>query len=82
MSEDIERHVVRKFDICQRLGKGVSLCQCFLSDAVDRVSQAKSHVIVPLNLLLIFRYVIELFLEGVWSCVEGCREEVEGSSSA
>lgn len=24
MSEDIERHVVRKFEICQRLGKGVS----------------------------------------------------------
>ena len=23
MSEDIERHVVRKFEICQRLGKGV-----------------------------------------------------------
>jgi mitogen-activated protein kinase 15 len=23
-SEDIERHVVRKFEICQRLGKGVS----------------------------------------------------------
>ena len=22
MSEDIERHVVRKFEICQRLGKG------------------------------------------------------------
>ena len=24
MSEDIERHVVRKFEIAQRLGKGVS----------------------------------------------------------
>jgi hypothetical protein len=24
MSEEIERHVVRKFEICQRLGKGVS----------------------------------------------------------
>ena len=23
MSEEIERHVVRKFEICQRLGKGV-----------------------------------------------------------
>lgn len=25
MSEDIEKHVVKKFEICQRLGKGVSL---------------------------------------------------------
>ncbi len=25
MSEDIEKHVVRKFEICQRLGKGVIL---------------------------------------------------------
>lgn len=24
MTEEIERHVVRKFEICQRLGKGVS----------------------------------------------------------
>ena len=24
-SEDIERHVVRKFEICQRLGKGVRI---------------------------------------------------------
>ena len=26
-SEDIERHVVRKFEICQRLGKGVSFTE-------------------------------------------------------
>ena len=29
MSEDIERHVVRKFEICQRLGKGVLLYKSF-----------------------------------------------------
>ena len=34
MSEEIERHVVRKFEICQRLGKGVSeisiICNLYL----------------------------------------------------
>jgi hypothetical protein len=29
MSEDIERHVVRKFEICQRLGKGVKSALLF-----------------------------------------------------
>jgi hypothetical protein len=24
MSEELERHVIRRFEICQRLGKGVS----------------------------------------------------------
>lgn len=28
MAEDIERHVVRKFEICQRLGKGVGNFNC------------------------------------------------------
>lgn len=33
MSEEIEKHVVRKFEICQRLGKGVSCNNCALLDA-------------------------------------------------
>ena len=28
MSEELERHVVRRFEICQRLGKGVSCHDC------------------------------------------------------
>ena len=31
MSEEIERHVVRKFEICQRLGKGVKISLFFLN---------------------------------------------------
>lgn len=27
MSEEIDRHVLRRFEICQKLGKGVSVCQ-------------------------------------------------------
>jgi hypothetical protein len=30
-SEDIERHVVRKFEICQRLGKGVKRQLLFIT---------------------------------------------------
>lgn len=73
MSEDIERHVVRKFDICQRLGKGVSSYHYFLSDAVDRIYQAKSHVIVPLNLLLMSVMLLNYFFKAygvVWKAVE------------
>jgi hypothetical protein len=73
MSEDIERHVVRKFDICQRLGKGVSLHHYFLSDAVDRISHAKSHVSVPLNLLLMSVMSFNYFFKAygvVWKAVE------------
>lgn len=33
MTEVIERHVVRKFEICQRLGKGVSCSACSLTIA-------------------------------------------------
>jgi hypothetical protein len=73
MSEDIERHVVRKFDICQRLGKGVSFCHYFLTDAVDRIYQSKSHVIVPLNLLLMSVMSLNYFCKAygvVWKAVE------------
>lgn len=37
MSEDIERHVLRKFDICQRLGKGA---YGVVWKAVDKRSRA------------------------------------------
>ena len=40
MSEDIERHVVRKFEICQRLGKGVKKHSYFVSLILSTKSKA------------------------------------------
>ena len=50
-SEDIERHVVRKFEICQRLGKGVSSAE-FISVFTALYSHFAWRISLTLLLLL------------------------------
>lgn len=58
MSEDIERHVVRKFEICQRLGKGVSAIIIVVSSFLSSSPYFESVYILQLFFFRTFVYNI------------------------
>lgn len=60
-NEDIDKHVLRKYEIGQKLGKGVSCV-------------ANSHVVMAVLLFSVFLNLCCISV-GIWYCVEGCREK-------
>lgn len=66
MSEEIDKHVLKKYEVQQRLGKGVSICR-----------RAARRAVVELRRLLPARTLVYLLCctfkhpAGVWHRVEG-----------
>ena len=70
MSEEIERHVVRKFEICQRLGKGVSLRDLRGRGGGEGRGGVGEHGIM--RELYVFVHMSSSILLGLWNCLESC----------
>ena len=72
MSEEIEKHVLRKYEICQKLGKGVSKAGCWVSRRPASVSD---------RMLPCVRSALPYAL-GLRYCLEGGRQADTQSGGA